>query len=64
MKTNKLNTKDSAVINKFTEEDKKVISYPKKNKEDSSIDKRNLGVEFRKNKIANISIKRSAIERR
>jgi deoxyribose-phosphate aldolase len=64
MKTNKLNTKDSAVIKKFTEEDKKVISYPRKNMEDSSIDKRNLGVEFRKNKIANISINRSAIERR
>ena len=64
MKTNKLNIKDSVVNKKFAEEDKKVISYPRKNIEDSSIDKRNLGVEFRKDKIANISINRSAIERR
>ena len=68
MKTNKLNTKDSVVNKKFAEEDKKIISYPKMDVEDSPNDesniKRNLGVEFRKGKIANISINRSAIERR
>ena len=68
MKTNKLNTKYSIVNKKFAEEDKKVISYPIMDVEDSPNDesniKRNLGVEFRKNKIANISINRSAIERR
>ena len=64
MKTNKLNTKDSVVNKKFADEDKKIISYPRMDIEDSSIVKRNLGVEFRKGKIANISINRSAIERR
>ena len=68
MKTNKLNTKDSVVNNKFTEKDKKVISYPVMDVENSPNDefniKRNLGIEFRKGKIANISINRSAIERR
>ena len=65
MKTNKLNTKDSVVNKKFTEEDKKIISYPKMDVEDrpneESNIKRNLGVEFQKGKIANISINRSAI---
>ena len=65
MKTSKLNTTDSVVNKKFAEEDKKVISYPKMDVEDRPNDesniKRNLGVEFRKGKIANISINRSAI---
>lgn len=68
MKTNKLNTEDSVVNKKFAEEDKKVISYPRMEVEDypngESNIKRNLGVEFQKGKIANISINRSAIERR
>ena len=45
MKTNKLNTKDSIVDKKFAEEGKKIISYPRKNLEDFSINKRNLGVD-------------------
>ena len=68
MKTNKLNTEDSIINKKFAEDDKKVISYPKMEVENypngESNTKRNLGVEFQKGKIANISINRSAIERR
>ena len=68
MKTNKLNTKESVVNKKIAEDDKKIISYPKMDVEDRPNDesniKRNLGVEFRKGKISNISINRSAIERR
>ena len=64
MKTNKLNIKNSVVNKKFAEENKKVISYPRMDTEGSSIDKRNLGVKFQKSKIVNISINRSAIERR
>ena len=36
MKTSKLNTKDSVVNKKFTEEDKKIISYPKMDVEEKT----------------------------
>ena len=64
MNTNQMNNKNTAIDNHGANQDKKIISYIKADIEDHSNTKRNPGMDFQLDKISNISINRSAIERR
>ena len=68
MNSNKLNTKSVVTDKELTGYDKKIIAYPKMNlvgssDADSKI-KRNPGIEFNIDRISNITVNRSAVERR
>ena len=68
MNTNKLNTKSAVTDKELTGHDKKIIAYPKMNlvgssDADSKI-KRNPGIDFNIDRISNITVNRSAVERR
>ena len=64
MNTNQMNHKNTAIDNHGANQDTKVISYVTSEIEDHSNSKRNSGMDFQLDKISNISINRSAIERR
>lgn len=59
-----MNNKNTVIDNHGANQDKKIISYITADIEDHSNTKRNPGMDFQLDKISNISINRSAIERR
>ena len=64
MNTNQMNHKNTVTDNNEANQDKKVISYITADIEDHSNTKRNPGMDFKLDKITNISVNRSAVERR
>ena len=59
-----MNNKNTAIDNHRANQDKKVISYITADIKDHSNTKRNPGMDFKLDKITNISVNRSAVERR